>query len=490
MNRITGWLIFLGVAGLLSWGVVKASRLPSELINQIQEEKTLLASAHGTLDGDRNTISKQAAADPELFAVQGFDHVWPARLGEAGAALTEADRYAVRLEALRQHNQKSTRPEVEDLLRRERERIGVALTAAGGVVTEARKRADLKLHFPQTLDQIETQAKSLESADLTEVTAKVHKAELDWPSRKEDLETRLNAVLNAKKQAAEWEHEAEALKTKPAAQLTAKDYAQALDAEESLDRFHGEAAGKSLAGLSQQLYVSWDNVLEDLDQSHGVYRERIKHISTVVPAPGAKGETSSSVAWQDVPQEQWKLVENDLGMTIAHKPLGKFDSEADLTAEPPGFAYMASPQEGRNQYGYWDHSGGGSFWHWLPEYLILRELLWNHNYQPVPMYDWNRYSQARSSGQTWFGQDASGAPRYGTHGTFTAQHYGNSRYVQSGGFGSSRFASGARPAAPAPGQRFGAPSGDAGGRKFGGTPAGRSFGAGARPAGRSFGRRH
>ena len=138
MNRITGWVLFLGVAGLIGWGVVKASRLPAELINQIQEEKTLLATAHGTLDGDRSTISKQAGADPELFAVQGFDHEWPARLGEAGAALTEADRYDVRLEALRQKNQKSTRVEVEDLLRRERERIGMALTAAGAVVTEAR----------------------------------------------------------------------------------------------------------------------------------------------------------------------------------------------------------------------------------------------------------------------------------------------------------------------------------------------------------------
>jgi hypothetical protein len=482
----------LALACLVGWGVVKANRLPAELLKQIQEEKTLLSSARTTVAGDRDTISKQASADPELFAVEGFNHTWPARLSEAGAALGEADRYETRLDALRERNRKSTSGEVEDLLRRERERISVALTAAGGVVAEARKRADLKTHFPQTLDEIERNAKTLESADLTAVTAKVHKAEMDWPSRKDDLETRLNALVNSKKQAAVWEHDAQTLKAKPAAQITAADYAEALTAEESLDRFAGHDAGQTLAAQSQQLYTSWDNVLEDLDKEHDVYRERLKRITTTVPAPGAKGETSSSTHWQDVPPEQWRLVENDLGMTIAHKPLGKFDSEADFTPEPPGYAYIASPQEGRNQYGYWDHSGGGSFWHWLPEYLILSSLLSNHSYQPIPSYEWDRYHAAQRSGQTWFGRDESGAPRYGSHGTFTQQHYGNSRYVQSGGFSGSRFGSGAvtgaRPSAPSAGHRFGAPDNSAP-KRFGGAP-GRSFGNAARAPGRSFGRRH
>lgn len=493
MNKSTIWIVLLALAGFVGWGIVKANRLPAELLQQIQEEKTLLASARGTVSGDRDTIAKQASADPEVFQVQGFDHVWPARLAEAGAALSEADRYAARLDALRERNRKSTSVEVEDLLRRERERIGAALTAAGAVVTEARKRADLKTHFPQTLDQIETQAKALESADLTDVIAKVHKAELDWPSRKEDLELRLTSLVNSKKEAAEWEHEAGSLKSKPAAQLTAKDYAQALDAEESLDHLHGASAGQNLSAMSQQLYTAWDNVLEDLDQDHGVYRERVKHISTTVPAPGAKGTTSSATQWQNVPPEQWHLVENDVGMTIAHKPLGKFDSEADLTAEPPGFAYVASPQEGRNQYGYWEHSNGGSFWHWLPEYLILSSLLSNnHPYQPIPSYEWDRYRQAQSSGQTWYGRDeTSGAPKYGSHGTFTQQRYGNSRYVQSGGFSASKYGSGARPATqPSPsGQRFGSsPSAGNAPKRFGGGTPGRSFGAPHAP-GRSFGRR-
>jgi hypothetical protein len=484
MSRTTIWIVMLALAGFVGWSLVKASRLPAGLLTQIQQEKSLLDSAKTTIAADRATVSQQASADPEIFAVDGFNAAWPNSLNTAGAALSEADRYAARLDALRQRNRKSTAPEVEDLLRRERERIGFALDGAGHILTEARNRADLKTHFPQRLDQIESNAKALESANLSEVTAKVRKAELDWPSRKDDLETRLNALLTAQKQAAAWEKEAESLKSKTAAQLTGKDYADALQAEESLDKFHGATPGQSLANQSHQLYVSWDNVLEDLDKDHDSYRERVKHIATTVPAPGAKGETSSSTEWQDVQPQQWHLVENDLGMTIAHKPFGKFDNEADLTPEPPGYAYIASPQEGRNQYGYWDRSGGNSIWHWLPEYLILSSLLNNHSYQPVNSYEWGHYYEAQRSGQTWFGRSESGAPIYGSHGTFTQQHYANSRYVQSGGFSASKYVggNGIRPSASSsPGQRFGA-SNDSAPKRFGGTPG--------RPAGRSFGRRH
>ena len=102
---------------------------------------------------------------------------------------------------------------------------------------------------------------------------------------------------------------------------------------------------------------------------------------------------------------------------------------------------MASPAEGRNQYGYWDNRGGTSVWTWLPEYLILRDLLSPRYYQPIPSYEWGRYQQARRYGQTYYGRDESGAPKYGSHGTFTAQSYANSRYVQSGGFSGSKYSS-------------------------------------------------
>ncbi len=185
-------------------------------------------------------------------------------------------------------------------------------------------------------------------------------------------------------------------------------------------------------------------------------------------------------------------VEGDVGMAIAHKDAGLFDSEAENTPEPAGFAYVASPAQGSNQYGYWSHSGGESVWTFLPQYLILRELLWNHDYRPVATDEYMAYRTAQRSGSTYYGREpATGLPKYGSHGTFTQTHYAGSRYVQSGGFKGSAYAShnspsgfdsshteahGAAPESGA-GHRFGrAPGSTPSGHRFGRPAGGRRFG--------------
>ena len=173
-------------------------------------------------------------------------------------------------------------------------------------------------------------------------------------------------------------------------------------------------------------------------------------------------------------------------MTVAHKDFGRYDSEADRTPEPPGFAYMASPEQGRNQYGYWEHREGGSFWAWLPEYLILRDLLSNRTYQPVPSSDWLHYRQTQRAGGTYYGHDAQGAPKYGSSGTFTRKSYADSRYVQHGGFSASSYASRSFGGAASSSTHATSPSG----QRFGsrGRAGGMRFGSRSRGAGRSFGR--
>ena len=206
----------------------------------------------------------------------------------------------------------------------------------------------------------------------------------------------------------------------------------------------------------------------------------------------------------DVSPSAYRSVEKDLGMAIAHKDAGLFDSEAQTRAQPPGFAYIAPPSQGSNQYGYWTHSGGQSFWTFLPQYLIMRELLWGRNYQPIYINEYNGYSTALRSGRTYYGNETPTAPpKYGSHGTFTEQRYAGSRYVQSGGFKGSAYSSN-RTAEPysAPksfrpesnespvGKRFGTGSG---GKGFGSSSAGKGFGSGSRSMprmpGKSFGRR-
>ena len=167
-------------------------------------------------------------------------------------------------------------------------------------------------------------------------------------------------------------------------------------------------------------------------------------LTKIDPTTGKKGETVSDESWVEVSKAAYQVNEKNIGMAVGHKPPGKYDTEADDVPEPAGFAYMAPLAQERNQYGYWDHRDGGNFWMWYGQYALLRDLLWGRSYQPIPSYEWESYRTARSSGQTYYGRDESaGAPKYGTHGTFTQQHYSESRYMRSsGGYSSSKYATG------------------------------------------------
>jgi len=65
-----------------------------------------------------------------------------------------------------------------------------------------------------------------------------------------------------------------------------------------------------------------------------------------------------------------------------------------------------------------------------------------HSYRPIVINEYNGYYNAQRSGRTWYGQETpASTPKYGSHGTFTEQRYAGSRYVQSGGFKGSAYAS-------------------------------------------------
>jgi hypothetical protein len=268
-------------------------------------------------------------------------------------------------------------------------------------------------------------------------------------------------------------------------------------------------------------------VLADLEVAHRggdtVYSEKVKTVRThFTDLAQKKTEVSTDSKWVEVPASTYRSLENDLGMTLAHKDAGIYDSEAQNQVQPPGFAYIATPEQGSNQYGYWSHSGGQSVWTFLPQYLIMRELLWGHSYRPIVINEYNGYRTAQRSGRVYYGQETPASPpKYGSHGTFTGQNYANSRYVQSGGFKGSAYSSSREAAAPPSGSfsgtqrsepRFGTPpsengagkrfgsnpgSSNSGGQRFGsGNSSGQRFGSPRTPSrtpprvpGRSFGRR-
>ena len=486
--------VTLAAAALLLAG---CAHLPRELRARIDNANENLAQTEKDFARINSEVLDDLKGVPALFRGTRVADEWPASLRAAKSKLDAAGRDREQLKEL-EHS--SSREAIEraqrlvadqDRLRRE------AIDTANSVRAQANRWLDFQRNLPHYLARMREEHDAPHNADLTAVTAAVEKAETDWPRKKDDLDRRLSDLKSAPSRAeAQWQATADARAAAANGSASGPQIASLIETSDSLDtaaRLDSDAV--ALTNLSGQLYNAWDKILEDLDVSHGDYREKVKVVKThFVDVPAKKTEVSTDTRWDDISPSDYRSLENDLGMAIAHKDAGLYDSEAENVAQPAGFAYIAPPSVGSNQYGYWSHTSQGSFWTFLPQYLIMRELFWGNSYRPIVINEYNGYYAARSLGRTYYGQTTPAAPpRYGTHGTFTQQRYASSRYVQSGGFGSSAYASRPSQAAPSSSPHFGdSPSDNRQGKRFGSAPgsrpAGKGFGS-PRPSGKSFGRR-
>ena len=194
-------------------------------------------------------------------------------------------------------------------------------------------------------------------------------------------------------------------------------------------------------------------------------------------------DTKSDEKWVEVSRAQFDAMKPNLGMAIEHKPAGKYDSEAERTVQPAGFAYMASPSQGRNQYGYWDHRDGRDFWVFYGQYALMRDLLFNRDYRPLQRGEYEDYRGYQNRGQTYYGRDEStaSAPKYGTQGSATQNRYSGSTFAKGGGFNDSKYKN---QSGSYSGSKYATPGGDRTPKSFGN-------GSGSRPqasppASRSF----
>ncbi len=495
----------LSVFGLCLFLLSCAGGLPPSLQREISDENSRLATAEQVVRRSQDAFDRDLAQAPDLFAAATETAQWKADLASARSKLASAKREAQDLSRVREV------PRSRSLLAQERAQREGAVATAKATEASADKWIAFRQNLPASLDAMKREYQTIHSADLSAVAKTVAQAGKDWPAKATYLDGRL-AALRALPQAAdtEWISIATAREDAATGKASGKEVATLIETDALLSQQSQSLANApaELGGLCSQLYDTWDKILTDLDQSHyggdSLYRERIKTVRThYTDVAAKKTETHSEEHWTTVPEPAFRAVEKDMGMAIAHKDAGHFDSEAQTVPQPPGYSYIAPPEVGSNQYGYWNHDPyGHSVWTWLPEYLILRELLWNHSYQPVVMGDYSAYRMAQRNGTSYYGQRTPDAPpTYGSHGTFTQTHYANSRYVQSGGFKGSAYASaGGSPSASQPhgpssfsnsngnsnaGKRFGRQPGSSPmGQKFG-----RPSGGGFHPSGRGFGRR-
>ncbi len=478
--------------------------LPRALRNQIASERTSLQQAQKQLQQASDTVKQDLAYKSDLFKNTPVSTEWPSRLASAHAELDRASNDLRDIDKVKPQRAQQLVDEAHRLRQS-------ATTDAQSVAADADSWIDFQRNQPHYLAAMQREYDRIRAVDLTPVSQVVQKAEQDWPAKKSTLDDRFAALKQSQTDAdMQWQSTATSRADSMAGKATGAEVATLIEANDALTRdennlTHGAGDLRAACG---QLYDSWDKILADLDVAHHgndlVYSEKLNIVRTHYTDVTAKQtETSSENKWVDVSPSAYHAVDNDLGMVIAHKNFGQFDSEAQTTPEPPGYAYIAPPSVGSNQYGYWSHEGGNSVWTWLPQYLILRELFWGHRYQPIYINEYNGYQTAFRAGHTWYGQTTpNAAPKYGSHGTFTQQRYADSRFVQHGGYNGSSFSSNrsaesglSRPESgflprsspsdenPGVGKRFG---GSGGGQRFG--SGSRGFGSGS--AGKRFGSPH
>jgi hypothetical protein len=270
-------------------------------------------------------------------------------------------------------------------------------------------------------------------------------------------ESRLNTGIRDRiaNDEALWQANDAARRQAAAGQFTGLDFGSLISAAEQI---HADSTAlpqtrDELQSLVGQLNSSWDKLLVDMESGSNAWKQKIRTVTTP-----KDGQTTSDEQWVEVSQAKFDAQKSNLGMSIEHKPLGKYDVEAERVAQPAGMAYIAPPSVGRNQYGYWDHSGGRDFWVFYGQYALMRDLLFNHDYRPIYRGDWDEYRTYQSRGQSYYGRD------YGTGGAATQQRYSGSGYARSGGFRDSKYASGGGSYS---GSKYATPGGNSTPKRFG-----------------------
>jgi hypothetical protein len=444
--RVLAVLLTVGIIVVLLAGL---DGLPGAVKAQIAAERKSFTAAQSQVQSAQADVSRTLASESTLFRALPSAREYPDRLGRAAGSLASAGESVAELERLEKQNRRSDRDRAEALLAREKQVRAAAVADAESVRTDAAHWVDLKQHLPQEVRDMERDYQSIHAVDLAAAAAAVQKAETDWPAKKSDLEARLATARGIQVRSDElWQSTTEARRAAAANDYSKVDFGTLFAAADTLKTGAADMPkqAEQLKTLSAQLYQSWDKILVDMETrgsgNSREYDQKIKTVrTTVADATGKGGTATSDEKWVDVSKAQYQAMEKDLGMAIEHKPAGKYDTESERTAQPAGFAYMAPPGQS-NQYGHWEQNNGTSFWVFYGQYALMRDLLFNRSYRPLDYREYHDYYTYRQRNETYYGRDtATQAPKYGTSGTATQEHYSGSTFAKSGGFKDSKFAS-------------------------------------------------
>ncbi|MEM9324348.1 MAG: hypothetical protein AAGA85_01775 [Bacteroidota bacterium] len=124
--------------------------------------------------------------------------------------------------------------------------------------------------------------------------------------------------------------------------------------------------------------------------------------------------------WKEVSKEEFQRHVNNMGMEIAAR-----DSTGQLskTASPPGYNnYVGNPR-----YGYWNNSGGSSFWAFYGQYAFLSSMFRMGSY-PVSRGYYNDWRGNYRGSRPYYGPSSGGTSYYGTNSTYNRSSNPNSSW--------------------------------------------------------------
>jgi hypothetical protein len=383
-------MVIVATAGL--------DNLPRDLRKSIDAAAASFQTDRSQFAQDRDFVNRAVSDEPALFRTKAAGY--RDRLQRDDSCFVSA---ATELAALQQLHKANRRTDTDkaraELAKFDSIRKGCTADSTD-LRAEASRWIGYKQQLPKRLAEMKAGYDALHAFDVDAAAAPAENAMTDWPAKRADLEARVNRLKQVKEQGEQaWDASAPLRAAAEAKKFDNFDYASLFQDADRIDSANRELkeSSESLNQLSAQLYTSWDKLVTDVEDNHGV-REKVRIVRTKYKdATLANGEVTSEERWEDATQSA-KDLERQEGMVVARKAAGKYDSEAERVVQPPAIAYVAPPGQS-NSYGGW-HNG---VWEWLPQYLILSHLL-NASRGPISSGDFNAYEQARRRGEVYYGR--------------------------------------------------------------------------------------
>lgn len=374
--------------------------LPRNLRKSVEAASSHLSGDRAQFNANSDFIRRGLSDEPALFRTKAGPY--REHLAKDNACLASAASELSRIQELAKANRRQDAQKVESELSTFDSLRKRCAQDAGDLRAEAQRWLDYKRQLPARLASMKANYEAVKAFDVDAAAAPAKKAGIDWPAKRDDIENRLTQIKWLKSQAGQaWDSSAKLRRDADGGRVEDLDYAALFADADKIDDAAKQLKSEtdSLNQLAAQLYTSWDKLLLEVDDNRGL-REKVRLVKTnYKDATLSNGQASSEERWEDTAAARKRDAEKQVGMVIARKAAGRYDSEVERVAQPPAIAYVAPPGQS-NSYGSWQ----SGVWTWLPQYLILRELL-NAGRGPIGYTDYYGWDSARRRGDVYYGRD-------------------------------------------------------------------------------------